>query len=257
MDNDFLELDFWWDIFKKILIIFLVLGFLVIIKCLIPSDYPKNKEKLNYENLKTGDILTCCYKSPIGYFISFWSNSVYSHTGIVYRRQSDNKLFVVEGANYNYELKKKKKKKLDLLNLDFTLNDNEEENIIYNNFFMIPIELWFKKNRKHILTLTQYQGPKISDEQIEKAFSTVKDKKLDYLTPEWRRLLRKEKYSPHDRERYVCYEMTVHMLQEMGIVKKKYLPSAYWSKHIAEGKLDYEDGYKYSKPIILNHNVEK
>jgi hypothetical protein len=222
---------------SEIIEIFIIAGIILIlifllffIKGLIPNDYPKVSNPLDLKDLKTGDILSVSYKNSFGVFVSAWSNSVWSHPGMIYKC-NDTEIFVIEAARYRKK------------------SDNK-----WKGVFMIPLNTWLKFNEDHIISITKYSGKLISNNKVESAFLKIKGCKLQTFTPSWIRLLRKEEYDPIKLEikDYVCYEILIRLLQELNVVRKKYLPSAYWPSDICWGRLDLEEGVEYSEPVLLN-----
>ena len=188
------------------------------------SDYPRiNNWNINNIDFKTGDILSISYTHIFGSFITLWSGSTVSHPGIVYKN-SDGEIFIFEGAYYGEKWK---------------------------GIFLIPIKEWLRLNGHHDIFYSKYYGIPIADHEIESVYKTVKGKGLESLRLNWIRLLKKEPYEKIDRPRYVCYEMVVHVLQELKIVQKKYLPAAYWPSDICYGRLDYEPGHWHAGPVYL------
>jgi hypothetical protein len=228
----------WSEILEMIIIaiiIVLIILLIVAIKGVIPNDYPKLNTSLDTANLRTGDILSVSYKNPFGVFVSFWSNGVWSHPGFIYKR-SDTEIFVIEAAHY----KRKGKKR-------------------WKGVFVIPLAEWLDFNKDQTIAITKMTGPKISNDEVEKAFSKISAYKLQKFTSSWIRLLKKEPYDPAKLKtnQYVCYEILILLLQELGIVKKLYGPAAQWPSDIAWGRLDCEDEYKYGEPrLLLHYNAE-
>ena len=221
-------MGFWKEAIEGILIGLLIVG-VAIILCVMKgqyvNDYPKENIKLDTKNLQTGDLLSVSYQNHLGVFISFWSSSVWSHPGMIYRR-SDDEIFVIEGCRY-------KEKK-------------------WRGVIVMPITKWIELNRKHIVSLTKYQGPKIYNDQMERALGMLSHFKLQNFEVGWLRFIQDKKlyHSPKGQNK-VCYEIMTILMQELGIVKKLYTYYSYWPGDIAWGNLDFEVGYGYLKPKLV------
>ncbi len=188
------------------------------------NDYPIIiNNNINNMNFNTGDMISVSYSHCFGSFVSAWSASVVSHPGIIYKKD-DGSIYIVEAAFYNKE---------------------------YRHVVMVPLVKWLKFNKRHEIFYSKYSGPKISDNKMEQTFEKFKKYKLEKFNVGWIRLLKKTEYIELNKPRYVCYEITIGMLQDLGIVKKKYAVNSYWPKHITYGELDYEDGIKYSSPLYI------
>src|SRR5438132_3105197 len=128
------------------LLVILIAVILFVMKGQYVDDYPKENTKLDLEELHTGDLLSVSYRNHLGIFISFWSSSSWNHPALVYRR-NDDEIFIIEGCRYD---------------------DKKWRGVI-----AMPIEKWIKLNKKHIVALSKYQGPKIYNDQVERALGIV------------------------------------------------------------------------------------
>lgn len=203
---------------------------LVYLRVTMVTDYPQKAAAP--VDLETGDILGVSYHNTLGSFVSFWSKSAWSHTGIVYK-DPQGKLFVIEAARY--------------------------KNTHYEDVFCIPINEWLNLNKRTTMCISKYRGKKISDALFQKAFSVVKDKKLDKFSVRWARLLLTKDYD-HDykgREKLTCNEILVMLLQELEIVEKHRNPSSYWASDVVHGRLPFRNAYSYDKPLLIQDRRKK
>lgn len=212
---------------KMLLLLFLFLVFIIILLYLrvtVVYDYPETTP-IPFD-LETGDILGVSYHNSLGCFITFWSKSAWSHTGMVYK-DKEGKLFIAEAARYR--------------NTDF------------QNVFLIPLDTWLSLNKKTTIAVSKYKGKKISDKHFHRAFNVIKDYKLDKFSYRWARLLLTEDYTEDykQRERLTCNEILIMLLQEIGIVDKHRNPSSYWAADVVHGRLPFRKGYSYESPLLI------
>lgn len=221
-------MSFQREAIEGILIGLLIVGIAIILftmKGQIAHDYPTENTKLDLENLQTGDLLSVSYGNHLGIFITFWSSSHWSHPSMIYRR-TDDEIFVVEACRYR---------------------DQKWRGVI-----VMPINKWIELNKKHIIALTKYQGPKIYNDQIERALGMVSNFRLQSFQASWLRFIQDKKlYHKPEGKHKVCYEIMIILMQELGIVKKLYTYYSYWPKDICWGNLDFEDGYSYLPPKLV------
>jgi hypothetical protein len=211
-----------------LVIIFLIILLLSTFTMLIAKDFPTTIEVLNPNTLQTGDILTVGYRHGMGWFVTFWSQSVWSHTGIVWREPITKEVFVLEAANYGGD---------------------------WNGVIKIPFQKWVKINKGSDICLNRIQtkGVTIDSQALSDAFEKIKGNKLEAFNLNWYRLLFKtpwkEELKPEAR---TCYELSIKMLQYAGIVQKKYMGSSYFPKHFVWNKLDMMPGFSYQNPVMLD-----
>jgi hypothetical protein len=220
----------------EVIIIFAVLFVLLAAKVLTVRDYPSMTNDLDIDMLKTGDILGVSYPNPFGWFVTAWSDSIWSHVGIVWRDPQSNYPYILEAADYGGK---------------------------YTGLIVIPINEWLHINRHN---LTGYMSINVSPDAnlLMDNFKPLMKYGLDAYNYNWIRLIQTRKYIPesfdipntHDKKvRYVCYELAIMMLQNAGIVKKDLMPSSYFPKHIMYGHLPLEGTYEYSKTVLVNTHL--
>lgn len=218
-----------WALGVVILIVLCIL-FITTYHMFIANDFPTTIEVLNPNQLKTGDILTVGYRHGMGWFVTFWSRSVWSHTGVVWKDPKTGELFMLEAANYGGD---------------------------WNGVIKIPFRIWLKLNKGSDLCLNRIITDKPVDaDKLHQAFLSIKDNKLDAFNPNWYRLLFKtpwvEETKPSAR---TCYELSIKMLQQAGIVQKKFMGSSYFPKDFVWGGLDLEPGFDYQAPVMLDPRI--
>jgi hypothetical protein len=218
------------DIIEGIIIGLIIVVVAIIIFVMIGqyvNDYPKASTILDINSLQSGDLLSVSYNNQLGTFVSFWSRSFSSHPALVYRR-SDTEIFIVEGAHY--------------------------DGTKWKHVIVIPIKEWLEHNKKYLVAITKFKGPRITNDQMERGIAKISHLKLQSFKLSWIRFIQKSKpYTPPRENRYVCYEILMILLQELGIVKKLYSVSNNWPGDFCWGRLELEDGYSYEYPKLLNY----
>ncbi len=170
--------------------------------------------------LGTGDLLFVNYKNTLGTFMKAWSLSKWTHVAIIYKAP-DEELYVMETANYP-----------DIKGVLF-----------------LPIAEWYRYNKHCEIAVKKLHKPKhFDDTKILQAFEKLVDKKLDTFGTSWFRLLTSKNYaSLDDRENITCYELVIHLLQEINVVKKEKSPSSYFPKNIVDNSLPLHKHFNFSE----------
>jgi hypothetical protein len=119
--------------------------------------------------------------------------------------------------------------------------------------FCVPIEKWFRFNKNCTLGLARLQKSQCIATALRDNFNEIKSVKLEKFNWNWVRLLRKRPYMTQNNSstHYVCYEVTVKLLQMSGVYKKLYSASSYTPSDIMNGRVDMEDGYCYEPTLIV------
>lgn len=190
------------------------------------SEGCKVVDSINSTKLDTGDLLFVSYDNSLGYLMRTWSKSKWTHVGMVYK-SPDNKIFVMETANYP-----------------------DRKGVLF-----LPIGEWYRYNKKCEISVMKLRKPDNFDSNLLlKSFENIYDKKLDTFSISWFRLLSKNQYTKDNlQENITCYEMVIHLLQEVNIVKKRYSPSSYFPIDIIENRVEFNSDFGYenlSKFII-------
>ena len=224
MIDYFLDISEEWSV-NFLFLIFVVFAFLLVISLIrryTTFDDPEKGIHIDPIELKTGDILGVGYSNVAGMFTSSFSRSVWSHTGIVWVDPDTNIRYILEGAMYP-------EKK-------------------YQGFMRIPFDNWYFYNSCFICGICRYQGPPLDPHKVIKEFSKFEGKvKLEGFNPSWGRFLVNKPYFPSQiNDYYTCYEVTILMLQNLGIYQKILLHSSYFPKHIMNGYIPCENGFSFA-----------
>jgi hypothetical protein len=207
-------------LFIMFLLCLMLIGIMNISFC---NDYPKYCTYINSSELNNGDIVCVSYKNIAGYFVSSFSSSIWSHTGIIWVDPITNIRYVSEGAIYSIEK--------------------------YKHFMRIPFELWLYINRKNIIGYKKYNGPRLNSKNMEKIMQVFeKNCKLDGFNVFWSKfLIKRPYYEYYLSNKYTCIEYSVILLQLFGIYKKEHIYSSYLPYEIVNDLIKTNDGIKYDK----------
>ena len=174
----------------------------------------------------------------LSYIVISWSKSIWCHTGIAYRDISG-KLWVLEAANYAHP---------------------------HRGVFRIPFETWTYINRSSHLGIIRYTGDIFPVKELEREFIRYEGvSELDTFNLTWMRFLKTREYVDETipRDKYTCYELTVMILQKIGVVKRELLCSSYTPGDVAWNRLPYQEGHSYAPvigfvlPLLSSVNTQK
>lgn len=209
----------------EVVIIYLILVVIVALVVNTTYDEPQVEKTVEESDINTGDILGVGYRHPFAWFVTAWSSSVWTHTGVAWRDPDTKQLYVMEAAIYDKP---------------------------YQGTFRIPFQLWLKINKRSRLCHLKYTGPKLDERRMSEVFKPMEAIKLSGFNWTWYRFLMRRPYVEEKLDRhYVCYEITIMLLQRMGIVQKTYMCSSYFARDVIWRHLEYEPGYGYEDPVSL------
>ena len=209
-------------------LLFIIFAFLLVVAMInkyTSHDEPVVNEHIDPYDLTTGDILGVAYPNLAGAFVSSFSGSIWSHTGIVWVDPDTGRPYVMEGAVY--------------------------PDARYQGAFKIPFNRWYRYNRGFILGIKKYIGTPIDARNFNECFKKYEGKvNLEGFNMSWGRFLVNKKYYEHKLcKTYTCYEINIMHLQSAGIYKKERLQSSYFPDHIMNGYIPLEDGAKYKNTV--------
>jgi hypothetical protein len=222
---------------KFIIILVVAVITFIVIRIFSANDWPDNIEILDLKTLKNGDLITKSYNGYIiqNYFHVMFSGSVWHHTGMVVIK--DNEPFILEFTTWA-----KKSPRLNFKRYyekEFKLK-------------LVPYKEYLKKNLDIRICINRFNGKQISTETILNIYNNYKNYEYDAPNLNWIRLILDRPYTKTKARKFVCYEIIVHLLQELNIVKKLKMPSSYMCKDLVNCNLDMETNYNYSKPVEIN-----
>ena len=206
-------------IYYLILLLLIIVVVLLIVRVSTASKETVEKS-ISSAELGTGDILFVSYKNTLGTFMKAWSASKWTHIAMVYKGD-DNELYVMETANYP-----------------------DVKGVLF-----LPIAEWYRYNRNCEIAVKKLHRPAYFDgNKVLTHFEKLVDKKLDTFGTSWLRLLTKKEYSSlSDKQNITCYELVIHLLQEINVVKKEYSPSSYFPVDIIRNKVPMYKHFNFSE----------
>ena len=208
----------WADVFFGVLIVYAMIGLVVVAQVCLANDFPAQAMRARAENLATGDILCVGYRHLFGAFITAWSGSVWSHTGIAWRDKGG-KLFVLEAGNYGQN---------------------------YNGVYAIPFALWLNINKSQHLAVLKVSG-NFPSERLKDIFDEYLDVKLDTYSHRWARFLVAKPFATvRKAESYTCFELTILVLQRAGVIAKHYRECSYFPRQIVACAFPCTPGFSYA-----------
>lgn len=205
---------------KKACQVFIVLSIIITsLLCIIimlnrytVEGYPKETEIIEISSLRTGDIVGVAYYNFAGGMVAGLTKSIWTHTGVIWVNPNTLEPYVLEAANYR--------------------------NTIYKNIFMIPFSTWYALNKRSLIGLKRYVGPEIDGNKMLQVFNKYKGIKLEGFNLRWARFLTKHKYDKnYKRNSYTCFEVTIQILQDIGIYRKDYQSCSFFPRNIMESTI--------------------
>jgi hypothetical protein len=206
----------------ELIIIYLILFILILFRLFsYEEEHVHEAEYWNPSQFKTGDLLIVHYTHIGGWFIKAISGYSWHHPAIVYTDPQDNMQYVLEGADYHIEG--------------------------YRNFNKMPLEMWYRLNRKNGIARLAIEG-ELDPDLLLKEFEKLKDVKLAGFDFGWYRFLQINLYKDEIKSKHTCIEGCIQTLQRVGIFKKKNSCSSYLTQQIVRRGIPCEEGFKYLAP---------
>ena len=198
--------------------------------------------------IETGDLLAVSYRHLIGWFVSTWFHTLWSHVGVAWRDPRTDELFVLEAAYYNHSP--------------------------YKGVFKIPVQEWVRYNKRQRLgwsrlLWTGNGASPLDPKRILEKFETLRALELERFNWTWVRLLKRRKYDHQEFEdfqqrHYTCYEIATRLLQMSGVVQRTWRPQSYTPGDLmggsggaacpgpgVRGRLHLEPGWRYLPAVEL------
>lgn len=212
---DLLYAMMWWSIILFILVIII----------LNTNDFLQETKKYNENDIRPGDLLMVSYSSKRGQLVKVFTGSSWTHVVLVVLHQGIKK--IVEIAYY----------------------DDENKGVI-----MKPLKEWIECNNDRPLALRKYLGWKpFPNDKILLLVEKTKHYSQDRDLISWlKACLPHLAYVEPSKTEYYCSEYIVHLLQQVGILKKLYIPYTYKPYELAYVPLDtFPDTCYTNYPYML------
>lgn len=205
-----------------ILYIIIIIIMVFAIRLSLINDLPLSVTYFNRNQLRTGDVIVTCFGHPPGRLGSIMMGTPWNHTAIVLKQGE--KTYLVEGALYGGK---------------------------YNGVFIIPIGTWLKIHHRDIIVghLRLSSDTEISSDEIRSAVEKYKDRAIDNFAPRWIRFLFKKKWSPLTRHSITCHELTIALLQDVGVYRKTHSADSYKPWDIVQRNIPTQPG-RYFLPVV-------
>lgn len=177
--------------------------------------------------MNTGDIVGVSYSKSFGFFVSAWSNSIWSHVGVIWKDPRDMSLYVIEAAYYREPLQ---------------------------GVICIPLNLWLQINKRSVLGYRRLSGD-LDSNRLYNAYQNRRETSLDTFNTQWYRLLWKRSYFVNHAPESTCYEFVIRLLQDCGVMRPMYEASSYFPGDIMNQDLELSLGYRYSETFQINKDL--
>ena len=175
-------------------------------------------------SFKTGDCVFVSYRSIRGKLVKVFTGSMWSHMGMIYKRQ-DGATFVIEACYY----------------------DQSKHGVLQT-----PLLEWLCYNKKRTLAWLPKLGPPISDSEVNRVFSLVKDGEMDTFVVNWLKAVVNRKYYPEPgKSEFYCSELIATLFQELGVLRKELMPSSYSPRSFMLRRVPVQDGHAFDEPQLF------
>lgn len=235
--------DEFWLYFLLALLVGLIIVFLLIsIRVLWPDYHVVSKEKdTAIPTFRTGDIIGVRYRGE-GQLTKSMSGSHWNHVGMIFldsncgggghtdpRCKGIETVHVVEITGWNKGP------------LEPTVSS---------------LGQWLNRYRRHDLAVSRYQGPEIPTSAVREALVRHKGKRGSVKTISWIPCLMKRSWYEREANNYICSELVMLLLQDLGVAKKVYLADGYRPSEILFNKFECEAGRGYGAAEYLTWRPE-
>jgi hypothetical protein len=222
-------------VFSTVIIFGFIIFTIVIFRLDLPLDnYFKEKKFTEIRKyIKSGDLFAISYTNIRGKLVKVFTGSTWTHVGMYISK--NNKEYILEMARY----------------------DSNQNGIILKNF-----DEWYDWNCDYIISYRPYLGP---DRFPKKKLCAFLEKmRIQNPTPDlnvvsWLKTMIQRKYenkhNPYIKDKYYCSEFIAYALQEIGVLKKKMVPSSYKPWQLLYGCLSTTTNHKYGSTFILQNDM--
>lgn len=211
---------------KTIFYFVITLILLYFLYLLIPDDIPEKNINIKDITFETGDLVSCTLPNWSAKVVKLFTRSIWAHTGFIWN---------LDDQAYVIEIFWKRKR---------------------NGLFITKINDWIDrivKSKGMRLSYRKYNGPKIEDKKIFNIVKKYKKLQVDICIPCWMSSLFQIPYYEDEkiRKKIFCTELIAIIMQELGILRKKYHSSCYSPRKLMFNKLDTTDNCSYDKSVFV------
>jgi hypothetical protein len=213
-----------------LLLILLILLLLFIWKSLSIDNFEMDHVGIDdfISRSNTGDIIGVSYKSVTGNLVNLFSNSYWTHLGMVIK--SDNLMYCEKSkcGIYIFEV------------------------CYYRSFrgvHFMSLEEFMRKNGDFEISYVSLRGDKVNNDDLFKIYERTKSCDINLFIPYWMITLIKQKYRGlEEQNTYFCSEFIMMLLHELNIAKKKNRPCNHSPNEIMLSMIELEHDYMYDMP---------
>jgi hypothetical protein len=204
----------------KALIILIVIEIILIFLVLISVNSYRNRFKISSGNIKdiefkNCDLLSVCLPNINGKLVQLFTGSRITHLGMIVLIEF--KPHVLEVGYYHN----------------------------YRGSRILPLNVWLSKYSDFELQYLKLKSSNPSTENIEKVYNMLTPCDIDMNVISWMKTLTKVKYNKLCiKNSYYCTEFIVMILQELGIMKKKYKSYCYTPRSLINLQREIEGKYE-------------
>jgi hypothetical protein len=177
----------------------------------------------------TGDLIAVAYGSKRAKLVKVFTGSMWAHAAVIIHVRG-NDAHVVEAARYS-ETK--------------------------SGILATPLKKWLHHNRNYIVAYRPYRGCGFEMDSLKNFMETHESAKIDMFVGNWLKSMYKLRHdgSRGPKEKYYCSEFVAHLLQELNVIKRKYLPAGYKPWELLYDDLPLKTGHYYDEPrLLINEN---
>lgn len=187
------------------------------------NDVPREKIVMIEDRLRTGDIVGTGNLTIDGWVVNTLTGSLWTHTGVIWR-DTDDKVYVIEITKFS------KDRELGLVK--------------------VPFSAWYYKHRKDRRCHVRLVGEPIDSDVFMEHFKEYEGKRTHIVKLGWYRYFVPSIFRAK-RKNYTCFEMTLHLLKKIGVVKGDIEENNYYGGDIVWGRIPTVNGYRYQEPVMF------
>ena len=216
-----------WTVIS-ILVFICIITFFIFLTVLLPEpEYVNLEEYMDVSKWKTGDIIVLGYRHAASWILKSIVGSKWMHLSVVWIDPEDNRVYLLEGARYEI---------------------NEPA-----TFFKIPVEKWYRINRRNLLVRIPIEGKDVDPNLLYSEFSKLIGTPLSGFDHTWIRFTYIKDYveSYNFKEKKTCIEGVIRTLQTTKIFKKDKSSCSFLAKEVIRRGIECENGYSYGEPRYI------
>lgn len=215
-----------------LLVVIMLFSFQLATRNYIPESY------INFDPclFETGDIIFNSYGNLLTVVVTCLIGSPWTHSGVIWCDPETHEKYVLEMSSYKPPF--------------------------YRGVYKVPLETWLNINKKSnmigYMKLKRSDNKKIKFRNMEKIYQRYKDIKLEAFCWKYYRFLQQHDYEKIDKHgANACHEITIAVLQDLGIYRKKHAVSSYTPSDLVYQEIPMHKPYYYENIVGLNIDFYK